>query len=207
MKRMAAAAVSLALVAGAAGQPRYNVEHCVELGPVVPAFFCMSGQHLYGTTGQITGQNGGWSMSSPASAHAPAYDRSILCDFTAFNLYWRSTLTLSGIEPPVTAGSAVLLVNSQPVGTVQSAGSSIQAVFLSSEIMTPIPEVTVSLAWNEDGGCYPDCNGNGSLTIADFGCFQSAFAGGSMYADCTLDGSLTIADFGCFQAAFVQGCP
>jgi hypothetical protein len=55
--------------------------------------------------------------------------------------------------------------------------------------------------------CYPDCNGTGTLTIADFGCFQAAFAAGNMYADCNSTGTLTIADFGCFQAAFAAGCP
>ncbi len=55
--------------------------------------------------------------------------------------------------------------------------------------------------------CYPDCNQSGNLTIADFGCFQAAFAGGNMYADCNASGTLTIADFGCFQAAFAAGCP
>ncbi len=55
--------------------------------------------------------------------------------------------------------------------------------------------------------CYPDCNNSGSLTIADFSCFQTAFAAGQPYADCNTSGTLTIADFACFQAAFAQGCP
>ncbi len=55
--------------------------------------------------------------------------------------------------------------------------------------------------------CYADCNTSGTLTIADFGCFQSAFAAGETYADCNNSGTLTIADFGCFQSAFAAGCP
>jgi hypothetical protein len=55
--------------------------------------------------------------------------------------------------------------------------------------------------------CYPDCNADGTLTVADFGCFQTKFVGADPYADCTADGSLTVADFGCFQTAFVVGCP
>jgi hypothetical protein len=55
--------------------------------------------------------------------------------------------------------------------------------------------------------CYPDCNGVGGLTIADFGCFQTRFVAGEPYADCNGVGGLTIADFGCFQTAFVGGCP
>ncbi len=55
--------------------------------------------------------------------------------------------------------------------------------------------------------CYADCNNSSSLTIADFGCFQAAFAAGDPYADCNNSSSLTIADFGCFQAKFAAGCP
>ncbi len=55
--------------------------------------------------------------------------------------------------------------------------------------------------------CYPDCNTDGSLTIADFGCFQTKFVAGDPYADCNGVGGLTIADFGCFQTKFVAGCP
>ncbi len=57
------------------------------------------------------------------------------------------------------------------------------------------------------GSCYPDCNADGTLTVADFGCFQTKFVQGDPYADCSADGSLTIADFGCFQTKFVAGCP
>ena len=58
-----------------------------------------------------------------------------------------------------------------------------------------------------DGGCYADCTGDNVLTVADFGCFQTKFVGGSPYADCNGDGARTVADFGCFQTKFVQGCP
>ncbi len=58
-----------------------------------------------------------------------------------------------------------------------------------------------------DTPCYPDCNGVGGLTIADFGCFQTRFVAGDPYADCNGVGGLTIADFGCFQTSFVAGCP
>lgn len=52
-------------------------------------------------------------------------------------------------------------------------------------------------------GCYHDCNGDGSSTIADFACFQAAFVAGNGYADCNGSGTLTIQDFACFQVAFV----
>jgi hypothetical protein len=56
-------------------------------------------------------------------------------------------------------------------------------------------------------GCYPDCNADGALTVADFGCFQTKFVAADPYADCNADGGLTVADFGCFQTKFVLGCP
>jgi hypothetical protein len=54
---------------------------------------------------------------------------------------------------------------------------------------------------------YPDCNLDGVLTVADFGCFQTKFVAGDPYADCNGDGLRTVADFGCFQTKFVAGCP
>jgi hypothetical protein len=55
--------------------------------------------------------------------------------------------------------------------------------------------------------CYADCNGDGVLGLADFGCFQTKFALGDPYADCNGDGVLGLADFGCFQTKFALGCP
>ncbi len=55
--------------------------------------------------------------------------------------------------------------------------------------------------------CYPDCNTDASLTVADFGCFQTKFVAADPYADCNGTGGLTVADFGCFQTKFVAGCP
>ncbi|MFM9997197.1 MAG: M14 family zinc carboxypeptidase [Phycisphaerales bacterium] len=55
--------------------------------------------------------------------------------------------------------------------------------------------------------CYADCNNSGSLTVADFGCFQGKYVLGDLYADCNASGTLTVADFGCFQGKYVLGCP
>ncbi len=65
----------------------------------------------------------------------------------------------------------------------------------------------VIAAFSVGDTCYPDCNRDTQLTIADFGCFQTKFVSGDPYADCNGSGSLSIADFGCFQAAFATGCP
>ncbi len=55
--------------------------------------------------------------------------------------------------------------------------------------------------------CYGDCDRDGTLSAADFGCFQTKFVAGESWADCNGSGALTAADFGCFQTKFVQGCP
>ena len=55
--------------------------------------------------------------------------------------------------------------------------------------------------------CFPDCNGDGVLTLADFGCFTTKFALGDPYADCNGDAVLNLSDFGCFTTKFALGCP
>jgi hypothetical protein len=55
--------------------------------------------------------------------------------------------------------------------------------------------------------CYPDCNTDGKLNLADFGCFQTKFALSDLYADCNGDSVLNLSDFGCFQTQFALGCP
>ncbi|MFM9995878.1 MAG: exo-alpha-sialidase [Phycisphaerales bacterium] len=59
----------------------------------------------------------------------------------------------------------------------------------------------------DDCECYADCNGSGTLTVADFGCFQGRYVLSDPYADCNASGTLTVADFGCFQGKYVLGCP
>ncbi|MCC6661916.1 MAG: hypothetical protein IT437_13635 [Phycisphaerales bacterium] len=58
-----------------------------------------------------------------------------------------------------------------------------------------------------NGQCEADCNGDGTLNLADFGCFQTRFALGHPLADCNGDGLLNLSDFGCFQTKFALGCP
>jgi hypothetical protein len=86
-------------------------------------------------------------------------------------------------------------------GYTMSGGIALRG-FTSTSFPNDIDDIT-----RTGGDCYPDCNGNGALTVADFGCFQTAFVAGSTYADCNGNGALTVADFGCFQTAFVAGCP
>ncbi|MCC6661120.1 MAG: hypothetical protein IT437_09570, partial [Phycisphaerales bacterium] len=56
--------------------------------------------------------------------------------------------------------------------------------------------------------CYPDCNADDTLTVADLTCFMGRYAASDyMYADCDNDDRLTLADFGCFTTKFALGCP
>jgi len=57
------------------------------------------------------------------------------------------------------------------------------------------------------GGCYPDCDGSGSLDLFDFLCFVNEFNSGNPYADCDGSGALDLFDFLCFVNAFNAGCP
>ncbi len=62
-------------------------------------------------------------------------------------------------------------------------------------------------AWRGCPVCEADCDRNGSLNGADFGCFQTKFMNQDPSADCNQDSALTVNDFGCFQARFAAGCP
>jgi hypothetical protein len=85
------------------------------------------------------------------------------------------------------------------------------------DVDTPIPVPPASFPVDYiDGGsgpatitvaCYADCNADGALNLADFGCFQTHFAQSDPFADCNGDGALNLADFGCFQTRFALGCP
>ena len=73
--------------------------------------------------------------------------------------------------------------------------------------VNPLGQDEAWIAFLGDAVCYPDCNTDGALTVADFGCFQTRFVAGDPYADCNGDAQLTVADFGCFQTRFVASCP
>ncbi|MCC6661135.1 MAG: right-handed parallel beta-helix repeat-containing protein [Phycisphaerales bacterium] len=71
----------------------------------------------------------------------------------------------------------------------------------------PGPIVDMGAVEVQVPSCYADCNTDGVLNLADFGCFQARFAFGILDADCNHDGLLNLADFGCFQTKFALGCP
>ncbi len=88
--------------------------------------------------------------------------------------------------------------------TIQPNGSFVQnGPLVSTQGIAPR---TIAV-WDPPAGCYADCNGDGLLNLADFGCFQTKFATGQPYADCNGDTLLNLADFGCFQTKFAVGCP
>jgi hypothetical protein len=77
-------------------------------------------------------------------------------------------------------------------------------VFVVSRVVDTIWVADVLIDTGE--GCYADCDGDGSLSVFDFLCFQNAFDLGDPGADCDGDGSINIFDFLCFQNAFDDGC-
>lgn len=54
--------------------------------------------------------------------------------------------------------------------------------------------------------CEADCDGDATLSVLDFVCFQQAFVAQTPDADCNKDGQYNILDFVCFQALFLAGC-
>jgi hypothetical protein len=107
------------------------------------------------------------------------------------SIWTQYTLTLSGIPSP-TLGRIAFHYNVPNGGGL---GANSDFIGVDEVVYTPA------------SGCYPDCNGDGILGLADFGCFQTKFALNDPYADCNGDGILGLADFGCFQTKFALGCP
>ena len=54
--------------------------------------------------------------------------------------------------------------------------------------------------------CPADCNGDGSLDILDFVCFQQEWQQQSDLGDCDGNGQYNILDFVCYQQLFQAGC-
>ena len=61
----------------------------------------------------------------------------------------------------------------------------------------------VIAAWAAAGACSHRAAGKDlAHAIA-----RTKFVAGDPYGDCNADGQLTVADFGCFQTRFVAACP
>lgn len=201
--------LSAACAFGQADGPPWTVDHCMVLGPVLPAFVCLDGEHEYGTTSVMTAQTGEtWTMTSPAPNAPPWFQWSVLCDFTGFNLYWKSDLVIEGALAPSQSCLWGVLLNGagQEVGLLTVNPTQITASFFTSELITPALPVTLTIAWDHAPTCYGECNCDGLMNVADFGCYQTRWVLGDLWADCNGDGVLTISDFGCFQTCMVSCC-
>ncbi len=204
MRHLALMGAFAAFSSAASGQGPlpWHVEHRVILDPMLPAFVLYQGQHVYGAQSQITNAMGqSWTLSSPAVQ--PPLTDSLLCDFSGINLYWKSQIDLTGMNPRAPF-SGVQLRNfaGQTIGSVSGGCGTLHLEFLTEELPPGAPPV-VMIVWQHV--CYRDCTCDGQANVADFGCFQSRFVAQDPYADCDENGAFTIADFGCFQTRFVLG--
>lgn len=87
--------------------------------------------------------------------------------------------------------------------------ASADCVDLSGAVPCPTTLATMMKFWVDDQGqpgCYPDCDGDGTLSFFDFLCYKNAFNAGGDYADCDGDNELTFFDFLCYTNAFNAGC-
>jgi hypothetical protein len=111
---------------------------------------------------------------------------------------------VSGLAAP--GSNWLRAVNCGPLGCPPNGG---WASFsqLQPGLCRPSGDWVVRATWESVNCCYPDCNEDGKLNLADFGCFQTRYATQHPYADCNADQVLNLADFGCFQTKFAQGCP
>jgi hypothetical protein len=131
----------------------------------------------------------------------------------------RFALIVNGVELAVQAAGSTNStlphyghINAQY--TAPSTGNFTVGVRITRQFTIPTPTAPTLFQYVDNftmaGGtapCYPDCNGDAVLNLADFGCFQTKFALGDPYADCNGDSVLNLADFGCFQTKFALGCP
>jgi len=95
-----------------------------------------------------------------------------------------------------------------PLPTILPPGSTANVILnltLESIAVALVADLTL-VAEGSESGCPADCDGDGSLSLFDFLCFQNLFAAGDPRADCDGDGSLSLFDFLCFQNAFAAGC-
>ncbi len=107
--------------------------------------------------------------------------------------------------PPVISAYGPAAV-SLPAGTYVLQASSATGPITSAHSPNFI-DVRMYFLMTTCDGAYADCDLSGTLTVADFTCFQAKFVTGDPHADCNGSGTLSVADFTCFQSKFVAGCP
>ncbi|MFM9995165.1 MAG: hypothetical protein ACKVU4_05125 [Phycisphaerales bacterium] len=161
----------------------------------------------------VDGQLGGGvvcEVANPEASPGTSGPFGLVTEFDTFYPGWFPRLGASAIARGVFAGSgetglAIITPDALNAGSglvvLVSDTSGVYDGFR-TEGMTRLVLNTIAHA----DACFPDCNADGSLTVADFGCFQTRYVLGHAYADCNADGALSVADFGCFQTRFVLGC-
>ncbi len=150
-----------------------------------------------------------WRWYSNNQGAAPNADTFVISISNNHGGAWTVVETVGPAGPQAGGG---WFFNEFNVADVIAPTSQVRIRFIASDLASgSIVEAAVddfkAVQINCEAGCYADCDESGTLTIADFTCFQSAYVAGQPYADCNQSGSLTIADFTCFQAEFVAGCP
>ncbi|MFM9997260.1 MAG: hypothetical protein ACKVU4_15835 [Phycisphaerales bacterium] len=167
-------------------------------GADAPGPFNLTGQLSMQTSGVVEVELGGL---APETEH----DAVTITGGAALG----GTLDLSlvnGFVPALGQSFAVLTATGEVTGTFAAVNQPAAPPMPTGLKLVPVyTENGVSV--RVEATCYPDCNADAALTVADFGCFQTKFVIGDPYADCSGDGNLTVADFGCFQTRFVVGCP
>ncbi|MFM9997248.1 MAG: hypothetical protein ACKVU4_15775 [Phycisphaerales bacterium] len=113
--------------------------------------------------------------------------------------------TFSGSAPPASPPGGLFRIPDVRNPANMTNNSSVQVTLFGAN--TSFNGMDVACAASDSPVCYADCNASGTLTVADFGCFQGKYVLGDLYADCNASGTLTVADFGCFQGKYVLGCP
>ncbi len=118
----------------------------------------------------------------------------------------RCEINLDTDDLDIYYGGQVLAENLSWIGNVSGNGTAtIQALDLYCDSITSMYFDSVSFT-AAGGGCYPDCDGNSTLNVNDYICFQTKFALGDPYADCDNNGVRNVNDYICFQTKFALGC-
>jgi hypothetical protein len=118
----------------------------------------------------------------------------------------RCEINLDTDDLDIYYGGQILAENLSWANNVSGAGAAtIQALDLYCNTISTMYFDDCSLQ-AAGGGCYPDCDGNSTLNVNDYICFQTKFALGDPYADCDNNGVRNVNDYICFQTKFALGC-
>ncbi|UYV11204.1 MAG: EF-hand domain-containing protein [Phycisphaera sp.] len=153
-------------------------------------------------TGEVDAM--GAPVALPPTPFALPLTGTITVDAGAATLISAAMLDQETLQEPMTELPGIPL----PLPTILPPGSTANVVLnltLESIALDVMADLTL-VAEGPESGCPADCDGDGSLSLFDFLCFQNLFAAGDPLADCDGDGSLSLFDFLCFQNAFAAGC-